>query len=425
MDSRKARLTIVALAVIVPRVAYFAFLGGYLQEPARDQELYLRLAGSIMHGEGLSFSDDIGLLKQEIGESAAVAGQYWAGDPSYAFGIGQVNRPSAMVEPLYPLVLAFSMTLLGRITGAVFLPNLLAQLIGAWASMELVSRFGSRRRGLLAGILFALYPFYIFYTAIAMTESIHIALLPLILLATVDSMTGRSRSMLAGFLTGLLFLFRSTALFILPLQAFFLLRERSWKQVWMLLAGFLLCAMPWMARNQIELGSPVLLPTKGSLNLWMRNNPEILAEEGIVVPEFIPVHSRELLEYPDASSFTTEIERSGELSRRSWLFMSSNPLLITWLSFERLSSFLSPVPSTPMNLGWLPGALFYVPAAALAGAAFFRYRKSRAMQLLLAVFLLYTTIHSLGHGGLRYRLPADTILLMASSCMVSGRRGSR
>jgi 4-amino-4-deoxy-L-arabinose transferase-like glycosyltransferase len=417
LDSRKAHLTIVALAVILPRIACFVLLDGYLQEPARDQELYLRLAGSIMEGEGLSFSDDIGLLKQEFGEDEGLAGQYWVRDPSYVFGMGRVNTPSAMVEPMYPLVLASFMMLFGRISGAVFLPNLLAQLIGAWAAMELASRLGGRRSGLPAGLLFALYPYFVFYSAIAMTESIHVAMIPVILLATVDSMAGRSRSMLAGLMSGLLFLFRSTALFILPLQLLFLFRERGLRQAVLLLAGFLMCAGPWVLRNQIEMGSPVLLPTKGSLNLWMRNNPEVLAEEGIFVPEGIPLNSPELLEYPSASRFTTEIERSGELSRRSMLFMLRNPLLVGWLSVERLASFLSPVPSTPVNLGWIPGVVFYAPAAALAGVAFYRQRRNRASGLLLAVFLLYTAMHALGHGGLRYRLPVDTILLVMAASL--------
>lgn len=114
-----------------------------------------------------------------------------------------------------------------------------------------------------------------------MTEAVHIAMIPVILLATVRAMDGRSRSSLPGLATGLLFLVRSTALFILPVQALFLWKARGWRAAAAVVAGFILCAAPWVARNRIELGSPILLPTKGSLNLWMRNNPEALALEDL------------------------------------------------------------------------------------------------------------------------------------------------
>lgn len=403
-----------ALAVIATRVALFAFQGGYLAEPARDQELYLRLAGTILDGGGLAFSEDVNLLRHSRADGEGLSG-VWAEDPGYVFGLGPVGEPTAMIEPGYPLLLAASMSILGRVSGAVFLPGLLAQIVGAWAAMGLATRLSDRRRGLVAGLLFAIYPYYVFYTANAMTEAIHTAMIPVILLMTVLAMDGRVRPAGAGLATGLLFLVRSTALFILPIQMLFVLNARGWRGATAVLLGFSLCAAPWMARNWIELGSPALLPTKGPLNLWMRNNPGVLEEEGIIVPGDIPINSPGLLEYPDPDLFTTEIERSGELGRRAREFMLENPRLIAWLSVERLASFLSPLPSTPSGHAWVPGALFYIPAACLAGVAFKRFYRRREMRLLLTVFLLYTAMHALGHGGLRYRLPVDSILLVASS----------
>ena len=280
MDNRRTRLTAVALAVIATRVALFAFLGGYLAEPARDQELYLRLAGTIMDGGGLAFSEDVNLLRHSRADGEGLSG-VWAEDPGYVFGLGPVGEPTAMIEPGYPLLLAASMSILGRVSGAVFLPGLLAQIVGAWAAMGLATRLSDSRRGLVAGLLFAIYPYYVFYTANAMTEAIHTAMIPVILLMTVLAMDGRVRPAGAGLATGLLFLVRSTALFILPIQMLFVLKARGWRGASAVLLGFSLCAAPWMARNWIELGSPALLPTKGPLNLWMRNNPEVLEAEGI------------------------------------------------------------------------------------------------------------------------------------------------
>ncbi|HQE57230.1 MAG TPA: glycosyltransferase family 39 protein [Candidatus Fermentibacter daniensis] len=423
MENHRAVLTAVALAVTIPRLALFSALGGYLPEPPRDQEIYLRLAGSFLDGEGLSFSVDEHLYKVSNSRSDDPMAA-WTADPDLVFGLGRAGAPSALVEPGYPMLLAAVMSVAGRVSGAVFLVNLIAQLLGAWAMTLLAARLWGGRRGMPAGLLFALYPYNVFYTANAMTEAVHIAMIPVILLATVRAMDGRSRSSLPGLATGLLFLVRSTALFILPVQALFLWKARGWRAAAAVVAGFILCAAPWVARNRIELGSPILLPTKGSLNLWMRNNPEALALEGISVPDWVPVNSAELLEYPDDSRFVTEVERSSELGRRSLAFMIDNPALMCWLTVERLASFLSAVPSTPSGMAWIPGALFYVPAACLAGVAFYRSRKSRESALLLSVFLLYCAMHAMSHGGLRYRLPVDSILMAAAVSVIPLRGGA-
>lgn len=421
MADRTVRLTVAAVVVAV-RMAYMAFLGGALAEPARDQELYLRLAGSILDGRGLSFGSDENLLRVESSGGEGIS-RSWASDPRYVFGLGPVDEPSALVEPGYPMILAACMAVAGRVSGAVFLPNLLAQIVGALAASELARRLSGSRGALLAGLSFALYPYYVFYTANAMTEAIHAGMIPVVVLATHSALEGRSRPSVAGLATGLLFLVRSTVLFLLPLQIAFVWRSRGIRAAGGVIASFLLCVAPWVARNAVELGSPVLLPTKGSLNLWMRNNPEALSEEGIEVPGWIGINSPELLTYPDFSDLDGEIGRSAELGRRARLFMLDNPALIAWLSVERLTSFLSPVPSSPAGPEWIPGALLYAASAGLAGAALYRYRRSSLAWLMASVFAAYCVVHALGHGGVRYRLPVDSLLLVAASAVAttSGR----
>lgn len=412
------------LVTVVARVGCFALLGGWLPEPARDQEVYLRLAGSILDGQGLSFNTETGLLKHLAGDDGSLSGQ-WSADPGYVFGLSPVGSPSATVEPGYPAALALFMGVFGRVSGAVFLLNLLAQVLGAWAMYALGTRLSGRGAGLLAGLMFALYPYFVFYTANAMTEAVHSAMIPLILLASARSSDGgRGADIAPGAATGLLFLFRSTALFILPLQLWHSLRTRGLRGAAILLAGFALAVSPWVARNWIQLGSPVLLPTKGSLNMWMRNNPSALAEEGIEVPSWIPVRSSDLLEYPPGDRFVTELERSSELGRRSGLFMLRNPELMAWLSVERLSSYLSPVPATASAMS-LPavaaGVLVYVPIAALAGVGLWRNRRTRGYRLAAGLFIVYMVLHMMAHGGLRYRLPADTALMLLAAGTAGGR----
>ncbi|MEN8208312.1 MAG: hypothetical protein ABFR50_03575, partial [Candidatus Fermentibacteria bacterium] len=228
--------------------------------------------------------------------------------------------------------------------------------------------------------------------------------------------------------TGILFLIRSTAVFLVPLQLAWLFVKRRWRTALMIAAGFVLCCIPWIARNQLVMGSPVLMPTRGSLNLWMRNNPSILLIEGISVPGFIEdrINSRHLLEYPVMDGLDSELERSRILMDRAKEFIFANPLLFSYLTVVRFGLFLSPVGGTIDNpIAKLAGLLIYLPILLMAAAEAFRRRRDGRVILLVCVFILYLGMHSLAHGGVRYRLPVDTILIILASLNAGRKAGWR
>lgn len=419
------RYAAVILAVLVPRIAWFTMLGGDLPRPTRDQAFYLAAAGRIVQGHGLSFSRDQGILRNRMSRED-VLGDSWSSDPDFVFGMVPVETPTASFEPGYPLLLAGVVLLAGPLTGGVFMLNCLFAVIGALALMRLVSGCWGRRQGLLAALIWSLYPYYIYYTAYAMTETVHIALLPVILLLTVESVKGGWRAPAAGVATGLLFLVRSTAFFLLPLQILWLLCRRRWRQSIVLFAGFAACCVPWVVRNQIQLGSPVLMPTKGSLNLWMRNNPEVLALEGIGLPGWVEgsISRKDLLEYPSMEGLDTELERSGALMDRAVEFLAANPLLVAYLTLTRAADFLSPLGGTVDHpAAYAAGFLIYLPIMIAGMLEAFRRRREPVVLLLVLAFALYLALHSLAHGGVRYRLPVDMVPIVLTSLLIGRRAG--
>jgi len=219
---------------------------------------------------------------------------------------------------------------------------------------------------------------------------------------------------------------RSTALFLVPVEAAFLLAGRRFRQALLLMAGFALLAAPWVGRNWVEMGRPLLLPTKGALNMWMRNNPAALETEGIRVPPEImrSVRGRELLLYPSGPGFETELERSGELGRRASAFMVRNPGLMGWLTLERALSFMSPMPESERGpRAAVHGFLIYLPILILAIPGVILGRRSRAVLISAAFFLLYLGMHAAAHGGMRYRLPVDSLLIcLAASTAARWRK---
>ncbi|GEM_PF-521142 len=417
------RHLVLVLAVLLPRMAWFAFIGGRLPAPCRDQSLYVDMAGRILEGEGLSFSREQGYLRYVKNPGDEVFGESWFTDPGYVFGVVPVETPTASVEPGYPLMLAGVFALTGPRAGGVFMLNCIFSLVGAFAMMGMVGKRWGRKQGFLAAVIWALYPYYVYYSAYAMTETVHFSMLPVILFLTMEAERKRWAGPAAGLATGFLFLVRSTAVVLVPLQVFWLLIRRKWSPALLVAAGFAVACVPWAARNASVLGSPILVPTKGSLNLWMRNNPEALELEGINVPDRISgnIHKRHLLEYPSMDSLRTELERDKVLKNRVLAFMAANPLLIGYLSVTRALRFLSPFGETVGGgFSVLVGLLVYFPMLVIGTVEAVRRRRDPGAMLPILVFLVYLAVHSMVHGGVRYRLPVDMVPILFTS-LFAGR----
>ena len=413
---------VVFLAVILPRMLLFFYLGGELPLPARDQGLYIHTAGRIAEGEGFSFSSDLGLLKN-LRNTGGSPQRFWTENSNYVFGLAPVETPTAVMEPGYSVLLAVFFSIFGTISGSVFTLNMLFAAGGAFAVRKLVMEVWGAESGLMAAVLWSLYPPFVYYSAYAMTETAHISMLMISSMLVLSSGRGKGRGFLAGVSTGVFFLIRATALFLVPLQLVYLAWRKNWKALFFLVGGFAVAVSPWVVRNWISLGEPVLMPTKGSLNLWMRNNPEVLALEGIDVPENLQVNNTSLLEYPSIDSIPGELARSRALGSSAAGYIRSNPRLMLWLAWNRAVSFLSPGGSTLGSKGMVAGLVIY-PLMLFGGIGLWRGRSHPETVFLFSLFVLYLLMHALAHGGVRYRLPVDAVFLIGvalESCCGKGK----
>jgi len=406
-------------AVLLPRLGWFFWLGGELPLPVQDQGLYVRAASAVAAGRGLSFSRDVAAAKSGRAEGGALA-EGWVENPDYAFGLAPVDTPSAVMEPGYPVLLGLSFILFGGTTGAVWFVNLAFSIIGAFAVKGLLGRFGEGA-SLAGALMWALYPPFVFYTAFAMTETVHAALLALCCALLFRPGATPRGAFIAGLGLGAFFLFRATGLLLLPLASVYI-GIRSWKLQLFLALGFALAVSPWVVRNQLVLGEPVFLPTKGSLNLWMRNHPDVLLEEGIRVPGSIPVNRRDLLVYPSYEDFPGEVERSRELGRSAREFMAANPRLMLWLTLQRAAHFLSPGGSTLGRSAFWAGLVFLLPILILGTAGIAREFRQPETRFLAGVFIIYFLMHTMTHGGTRYRLPADMVFICGAAMFLFRKR---
>ena len=243
------------------------------------------------------------------------------------FGDFWANRP-----PLYPLTLAALYHLFGR---ADLPPVVLQSVIGALSAVLacLISRrlFG-RRAGLIAGVLVALYPYYlnhdVFRQETVLLTCVTAAGVFLVLRAR-EASTWRDPAG-AGVMLGLAALTRLTLLPFVPLAAVWLgafsARRRAWGVV-LLLVGAVTVITPWVVRNTLLLGRPVFSVSTG-FGLWWGHNPGVLKSyPWESIDRGTLEYWRSLpLEVRERVAALPELERDRWWREQAWGYIKANPL---------------------------------------------------------------------------------------------------
>ncbi len=210
-------------------------------------------------------------------------------------GFVDVDRltPTAFRPPLYPIQLAGLMTVL-PVAAAVAVLNLIWGLVSVWATWRAGQCLGLGFGSILAALLVAVDPMLLQYSAQPMTEVTCAGLVALLVYWNVRSDFSESRRQWGiGLLFGALVLCRPT---FWPLAGVVLIavlvaevrRIRGWQArsrslttsatpgftfPWRILVGTLLIVGPWVIRNQLVFGSPILMTTHGGYTLLLANNP--------------------------------------------------------------------------------------------------------------------------------------------------------
>lgn len=230
----------------------------------RDPAAYQMLGDSIANGDGYSY-----LLP---GGEGIPAGLY----------------PTAYYPPGYPLLLGalywlfdllpFDVSHLGIASGAnVVLSTLTVPLVFA-----LGRRINGVTAGLVAAAVFALMPNVIYNTGVALTESLFlplVVLLVLLVIATPEIMRepGRLRLFAVGMLFAATAMVRPVSLLLLP--AFLFLwwpqsAKTALKRTALVVAGAAVVILPWTVRNAITMDSPVLISANLGDNLCIGYNDD-------------------------------------------------------------------------------------------------------------------------------------------------------
>ena len=346
------------------------------------------------------------------------------------FGDTWTNRP-----PLYPLLLAA----LSRLFGRADLPPVLVQsVIGSLSAVLaalMSARLFGRRAGLTAGVLVAVYPYYlnhdVYRQEIVLLTAVTAAAVFLLLRARDASTAGDPVG--AGAMLGLAALTRLTLLAFVPLAAAWLgvfsARRRA-RGVALFLAGVVLVITPWVVRNTLLLGRPVFSVSTG-FGLWWSHNPGVLkyypretidrgtAEYWLSLPAAVRERVAAL----------PELERDQWFREQAWVYIKANPRSVArGVGLKALVAFglvKSPVSGDFRDVLYLA---LYVPLLLLAGlGAFMRPGRWPETALFVLLFVAYLAPSLLAWSHTGHRIYVDLYLMVLASvpiAAVTRRRGS-
>lgn len=364
--------------------------------------------------------------------SLAQTGVY--GNP-YAIPTG----PTAHVSPGYTLILAALFQLFGTGTTAEIFKELLATCVTAVqiALLPLIATFLSldRRAGFFAGLVMAVYPARPMVEIDGDWEAPYIAL-SLMLAAVLAAYIWRhyhlrpSIAALHGLLWGIALLFVSA---VLPLFLAFLILGAIWQRrelqkylifavIEVIVAGA--CLLPWVIRNQMALGAPVVTRTNSGIELRISNNDSALADQREnalrgLFDRYHPLQSRaEALKVRQLG----EVEYNRRAMEQAKQWIREHPKRFLQLTLGRIRCFwfyADPTSRIKTVFVWI------VNLFGFAGLIFALRKKRMAGVILAVIALVYPLPNYLVHVGLRQSYPIEWLMLLLGCALITGALNRR
>lgn len=297
---------------------------------------------------------------------------------------------------------------------------LVQALLAGWIALQL---FGNRRSAAVAATAFSLYPFFIFFQGLALSEM----LFNLLLVAAMASLllwAKRGMNVDRWFALGCVAFAAATyvkaSLTVLPPFLFAAIVVCAGSGIARALRVFILaflfyaaCLSPWWIRNYAVLETFVPFTTSASQNLYLGNNP---SNEGAGADWATGADAKtvqRMLDLPD------EVARQRAFTSAAIAHIASDPVAFLKRAALKFIRFWNVVP----NAQDFRTPLFAVVSAASFGpvlllaivCAAFGYAPQRMLIPFYLLFLFFTLLHVITIASLRYRLPLDPFLIILAA----------
>jgi len=359
----------------------------------------LRLTYSLATGSDALFPDELRFLEE--GESL-LSGMGLQADGKYGHDM-----------PMTGLVVAAGLYISGgSIMGVKLIMATLSTVTIFLVARLCFSICQDNRATLLAAFICAIYPFFIFYSARVLSETVFLFFMMLFFWLLFD----KSKSPLSrGVAAGLMHLTKPIFFYFFPLIWIwqYLVQKVSFKRVLVGALTTLVVVSPWVIRNYLIFDDLVVNTTGSGHILWEGNNP--WNKTGGVSGTF---------EDPDAWLAVVP-EGLSELEEDKWkkteavVFIKNNPSEFVENGFRKLKRFWSLWPNSKDYQHWtykLISVSSFGPVLLLAfiGGILLKQHRKEVLLMLGAVAYL-SALHAVILGSTRYRLPLEPLLIVVAS----------
>jgi hypothetical protein len=214
--------------------------------------------------------------------------------------------------------------------------------------------------GLIAALVFAVHPDFIFHSGYLMTENNYLFILMvfLTLLTRAIEHSSEATTALAALCLGALHLQRINAApagLILAAAWLILSRGRAWRHALLLGAIPFLVLVPWLLRNLAVYNEPIWVNSNAGVHLWLANHPKLDAaltpyiedQRGALIPEI-----EAALHDQNGRLKVTYYEYSRIYEKKMWEYARAQPLHFLRNCAIKFVNQFTKVQTTP-RAGWL------------------------------------------------------------------------
>jgi hypothetical protein len=317
--------------------------------------------------------------------------------------VDEAGHPTAFRPPLYPAFLAL---VGGSVRAAVFVQVVLGALNVVLLVAVGLRLLGPGAAAWMAGALLAVDPVHAAASSRLLSETLYQSLILLALLM-LPAEGERRRLVAGGVFCGLATLTRAAGLpLIVILCVWLALRHAS---RWRAAAAFGAAAMftlgPWVLRNTLVIGAPVLT-TQGGITLYSSYRPPEGRILGVLVQDDEVRRAQE----------RGEVEADRQLTAVAWRLAVSRPAETLRLALLKVAFFWLPFDWEVQQLGLLsPVFLFAVPLACWGA-----WRERRRLLLPCLVLAGLTLFSAAVYGSPRLRLPYEPLVYLLAAAPLEG-----
>jgi hypothetical protein len=336
--------------------------------------------------------------------------------------------PTAYRPVGYPVFLGAIYSLAGRSPAAVQAVQVALDLATATLLYVLLAR-RSRRAAILAAGIWAAYPAAVLYSGVLLSETLFVFLLVLFTLLLDRAPPRPAAYVFPGLVLGMLALVKPEALAFAVLLVLVLIpRGLSLTGAAGLLGGAAIVVAPWVVRNAVVFGRPLLTTSVGA-NLLIGNNPEATGAYG---PASVPTRVREARSESEAD-VESRIAALAFIASRPGRFLALAPVKAGHVlsSDAELAVGRFGVPSTAsyrQRYRSLPVAVhlavslpyFALVLAGLLGLVVRSGGTERTVFAALAASILL--VHVVTFGGSRFHFPWMPFFALSAAGLADGGR---